>query len=141
MQKRPVALIGCGLLVLGVFAPVIQVPFAGASTYLEFGRNGTTPAGLITLFIAAGSVFAVFAQRYSLLWGTGIASLVVEGWALWRAREIISGLRANADGLRGTLADAMQLQWGWAVLAAGGIALLLAAGLAMEERKALRASG
>ena len=124
-------MIGCGLLVFGVFAPALQLPFGGAMSHfaLKCAIQAHVPfrgaayfefdAGWITLTIVAVALLAALTRVYSVLWLAGLASLGFDAWLFAK----------TYDGLGG----AEFLAWGWPVLVAGAVALLVAAGMRRKD--------
>ena len=115
--RRRTALIGCGLLAFGVFSPVMSVPLGGTVPYLALGRDGSTPVGKLTLILAGAAFLATLFPSRIVLWIAGLGSLGLE---LFVFVLISRKMGAGSD---------VQLAWGWPVLAAGGIALIVAAGM------------
>lgn len=114
MQKQPLALIGCGLLAFGVFAPAVTIPIAGEQNLLALGDR--LHSGWIMLAIAVLALGASLLRVYSFLWMTGLGSFMLGGWLFvelaQRSGEVV-----------------FQWGWGWPVMAAGAIAMLVAAGI------------
>lgn len=117
MSKQPIALIGCGLLALGVFAPAVHVPLAGAITCMGMGDGSF---GWIALLISVIALIATLSGDYAVLWLTGVASLGL--WLVVFAR------------LQDHLIRSVSFGWAWPVMAAGSIAMLIAADIDRRER-------
>lgn len=142
MQRQNTALIGCVLLAVGVYAPVVHVPMSGSMTYLEIGAGeGGFPIGKITLGIAACAFLATLARWFELLWIAGAGSLALETWTYLRIHDRIAHMKqvaseANdslAGGVMSMVSGSLRMEWGWPVLAVGGVALLAAAAMRPEK--------
>lgn len=115
MNRQPVALVGCALLALGVFAPAVNVPLTGFITYLDISIDRVASVGQIALAIAAAALIATILRCYTLLWVAGIAILLLEAWTYKQMDR--------------RLEESLRMGWAWPVIAAGAIALLIAAAM------------
>lgn len=137
MNKQTLGYVGAGLLVAGLFLPVVTLPFAGNVTLMG---NGTNFAALALLVLGGISAVLVAKDRQSDLVWTGLASaatlIYLFGRLQYNLAEMRSSMNELADnpfgGAAQTAMGAVQIQWGWLVLAAGAGILIY---LAMQARK------
>jgi hypothetical protein len=139
------ALSGSLLIVLGVFAPLVRIPFGGTPNtfdlYKAQGDVGFLWAGVFFLVLAAGSGLLAMAGRYAWLWFTGLVGLVcwVAGYMKFHsalADEIARMQLQLADkpfrGLAISMLSNIQLAWG-AFMLLLGVVLVLVSALARED--------
>jgi hypothetical protein len=72
-RKRLLGFAGATLLFIGVFTPIISLPFVGGVNYFHNGSGD----GVIVLFLACISFLLTLTNRFRGLWFTGGASLAV----------------------------------------------------------------
>ena len=130
--NKRLGLIGSAFLAIGVFLPIITVPFAGGRNFFQNGQGD----GTIVLGVAIVAAVLAVGGKVRWLWLPGGASLVVVLLAFVRMLGAISEMEsAMSRELAGTpfagigdiAMQGVQFQWGWAVLALGGL-MVLAAG-------------
>jgi hypothetical protein len=125
MTNRNLALIGAALLLVGLFTPVVSVPFVGN---VNLFNNGSNMIAIMLACLAALSAALTAKERLrDLIWSGLTASLILAyifvrlQFALSQMRESIAEqmqqnpimvLAQNAIG-------SIQLQWGWLVLVSG----------------------
>jgi len=122
---------GCLILLLGVFAPYVSVPLLGSMNYFQNGHGG----GAILILVALASAFLTVRGCFISLWASGVVTMLCLGTSFIAFRYEASQMKisASADkdnifaGLASAAAEAVQLEWGFALLLVGGILLLLAA--------------
>jgi hypothetical protein len=124
-------LAGSLVLIVGVFAPIVQVPIAGSQNYFQNGQGD----GVIVLLIGGVSLLLTFGRYFRALAATGLIALLIVGFAFFSLQTRIADMKSQMDAqlagnpFRG-LGDAMmanvQLQWGWGLLVVGAILLLIA---------------
>jgi hypothetical protein len=150
-RKQTLAILGASLQFVGVFLPIVSVPFLGTQNYFQNGKGD----GIIVLVLAVTSIVLAIARLFPGLWVTGLSSVGLLLFTLFnfinnmdRVREQMkTGISAdNPFGkLVGGLADAalnsIQLQWGWAVLMLGGILIVLAAAIRIPQGSPVLVSG
>ena len=133
MDKQKLGYAGAGLLVAGLFLPIVTMPMVGNITLMA---NGTNLAALALLALAGiSAVLVAKDQQRDLVW-PGFASALSLAYLFGRLQYNISHMRSElADGLKGNpfagmaqaAMGAVQIQWGWLVLGAGaGILVYLA---------------
>jgi hypothetical protein len=136
--RQLIGIIACCVLFVGVFAPLVSLPFMGSINYFHNGEGD----GTIVLVLAVLSLIVVLIRKYRWLWFTGVASLGMLTFTFVSFQHRMSSMRTDmssdlADnpfaGLADLAVDAVQMQWGWGVLLAGGAMLLITAG--MKERE------
>lgn len=133
MTYRNIAFAGAALLLFGLFAPIVTMPIAG--TVNLFG-NGSNPVALALLLVAiVGAGLAAKERVADILWpGAAACGIVIYSfarlqYAMAQMRDSLRELEGNPFAVFAAGAvQAVQIQWGWLVLAAGA-GLLLYAGL------------
>lgn len=139
MDKQKLGYIGAGLLVAGLFLPIVTMPIVGNITLMA---NGTNLSALALLVLAGISAILVAKDNQrDLVWPSfALAASLV--YLFVRLQYNLSHMRGEmADSLKdspfGGMAQAamgaIQIQWGWLVLGAGSGILIY---LAMQARKA-----
>lgn len=137
MNRQTLGYVGAGLLVAGLFLPVVTLPFAGNVTLMG---NGTNFAALALLVLGGISAVLVAKDRQSDLVWPGLAAaatlIYLFGRLQYNLAEMRSSMKELADNPFGGAAQAamgaVQIQWGWLVLAAGAGILIY---LAIQARK------
>lgn len=141
MTNKTIALLGAGLLFLGAFLPIVSVPIAGPITYVQNGRGD----GVIVLLLAAVTVLLAGTGRTRHVLWTGIAALAMLAFTFIRFQMKLAEMRERLAtelagnpfrGLAEAAMGAIQLQWGWAVLAAGAAMVTWAGLLERSQAKA-----
>lgn len=141
-RKRPsidaptlFGLAGAATVFVGVFTPAISVPILGNINYLSIGSG----EGVVVLVLSLISVVLVLARKRKGLFLTGGLSLAMLAFSFLNFQYRMSQGRStyNPDnpvlkGVGDALVGSIQLQWGWAVLSIGSIAILLSAVLRSE---------
>lgn len=134
-------ILGAGLLILGAFAPIFNLPVVGSVTFFKNGSE----EGYALIGCAIASIVFLLKKRYAFLWATalGASGLVALVFIIFQLQmhQVRSSLDADlADNPFRGLADAavasVQLQWGWIVLILGCATLLFATYL--KQRKPSR---
>ncbi len=133
------AVIGGLLLGLGVFLPIINIPMAGAVNYFNNGSGD----GVVVLVVALVSLGLAVRRHFHWLWTAGIGTVLFLAGTLIRLEEKLIEARHSLDiemagnpfkGMAELAANAIQIQWGWAVLFLGAGCLIAAA--AMRKSRA-----
>jgi hypothetical protein len=134
LTNRQLALGGAAVVAIGLFTPVVTLPVVGS---VNLFNNGTNVVALLVLALAG--IAAALAGRDRIadaLW-PGVAAAAVLLFAFLRLQYALSTMRAElAKSLEGNpfagmaqaAMGAVQLQWGWLVLA-GGCGLIIHAAL------------
>jgi len=137
--RQMVGLMGCVLLFIGVFMPLIRIPFIGDVNYLANGKGD----GIIILVLAVVSLFLVLSKNYKGLYFTGLASAGLMIFTFINIQSRISDMKVSMNkslagnpfrGIADAAAHAVQIQWGWAFLILGVILLLIAAAANSEVK-------
>src|SRR5437879_3537973 len=119
-------------LILGVFSPLISVPIMGAFNYFQNGKGD----GVIVLILAVLSLVLSVRRKYRGLWFSGFATAALLAFTFInfqvRLAKMKSHLKAElADnpfaGFANLTVEAVQMQWGWAILIVGTLLILAAA--------------
>lgn len=135
MDKRQLfGIIGCFVLFVGVFAPMVSVPIVGSINYFQNGKGD----GTIVMALAGLSLLAVLVRKYGWLWFTGLGTLSMIGFTFLNFQSRMSSAKADMArelegnpfrGLGDLAMQSVQMQWGWGVLLTGALMLLIAAGM------------
>ncbi len=137
--KQLLGVIGSIVLFIGIFMPIVSVPIMGNMNYFQNGKGD----GTIVLVLAGISLILVLAKKYNGLWFTGLGSLGIMLFTFINFQTKMSQAKADMEaqlagnpfrGLADMAMQAVQLQWGWAVLIVGA-ALVIAAAAMKEETK------
>ncbi len=122
-----VALFGAAATAGGVFCPIVSAPNLGAVNYFSSGHGeavvllGLSLAVAVCVILGAYGVLAVVACLEFGVLGFGLARLI-------RTRDAMAE-DAAADGagrVAAAVVEAVQIEWGWAVMLAGVAAALSA---------------
>ncbi|MFH0921530.1 MAG: hypothetical protein V1913_14355 [Fibrobacterota bacterium] len=134
-------IVGSLLLSLGVFSPIAKAPFKGTVTLLRADREF---AAYILVFAAVAFVLSL-RKRCAWLVVPGVSALAVLAAAMFnfyrQLTEATRGFRGIGHGalehsVQNAVLDSVQWRWG-GILLAGGIALILAAGIAASTHPPL----
>ncbi|NLV42268.1 MAG: hypothetical protein GXY15_13735 [Candidatus Hydrogenedentes bacterium] len=118
--RQIVGMIGAVVLFLGVFAPVERVGELGG---ISFVGVWVLPGTLVLLLAAATLGLALWGKMRWLWLTGGLCALMLPATYFLRRAEIVK------------LGATMPLEWGWIVMGAGVLVILVAAGLhEWEER-------
>lgn len=138
-QRRQLfGIIGSILLFIGVFTPLISLPFVGSINYFQNGRGD----GVIIFVLAVISLFMTLARKYGGLWITGFGSLAVMTFTFVNFQIRMSEMQDEMQtefagnpfrGIADVAVQSIQIQWGWAVLIIGA-GFLIAAVAISDER-------
>ena len=133
-RKRLLGFAGSVISFIGVFTPIVNLPFVGGVNYFHNGSGD----GVIVLFLACISFFLTLTNRFRGLWFTGGASLALMLFTFvsfqTRLSQVKSDMKTQLAGnpFRGIADVAMQsvqLEWGWAVLVVGAGLVVASAAL------------
>jgi len=124
ISHKNMIFLGAALLVAGLFAPIVTIPIIGSVNL--FG-NGGNLAGLILMAFAALSAGLALKDRQADAIWPGAAACGVVIYCFGRLQFGMAEMRNSLKELEGNpfagLAEgamgAVQIQWGWLVLAAG----------------------
>lgn len=131
MNRQTLGVVGSIVLLIGVFTPVVSLPVVGQQNLFQNGRGD----GMFLLLLALVAMLATFAKRFRWVLVTGVLALAFIAFNFWLMQSRISSMRAELErdlagnpfrGLGDMMLQAVQIQWGWIVLAAGGILLVIA---------------
>ncbi|MDR0653548.1 MAG: DUF4339 domain-containing protein [Synergistaceae bacterium] len=135
-KKQIVGLVGSFFLFVGVFLPLVHVPFVGGLNYLRRDE------GKIIIVFTVISIILILKKKYKGLWLTGFGSLGLILFTFSSFQSMISDMKS--DMLRESagnpfvglaaeaIAAAVPLGWGWAVLFAGAALVILAAAMRQD---------
>jgi hypothetical protein len=142
MTNRNLALGGAALLIVGLFCPIVTLPFLGNVNLFNDGSN-LVALSILALAVISGAM-AVNTREKDVFW-PGIAAGVVLAYQFATLQYRLSQMRSNMADLEGNpfagvakaAAGTVQLQWGWLILALG-VGLLIYA--SVKERRAAEQS-
>ena len=123
-KRQIVGFVGCLLMLLGIFLPVVSFPLVGSMNYVHNGNEGAIAIGIL---VAISLVF-IWLRKFSALWFTSTGALGTITFSLlmlvFQIATMKAELQKNADGnpfagLGELAVQGIQIQWGWAVLFIG----------------------
>lgn len=141
-EPKSLGMIGGAVLAIGCFMPILSVPIMGNMTYVQ---NGGGDGVLVLVAAATGAFFSHKESRKGMLISGFIAAAIML-FTLINIQVKISEMKAELakpaegmpagmenmfSGLGEALAQSVQMQWGWAILAIG-VGMLLYAGFKTE---------
>lgn len=138
MTSKGFAFAGAAALVVGLFTPIVTLPFLGT---VNLFNNGTNVVALVLLALAAiAAGLALKDREADVIWPGATAAIVLIyhflklQYTLSQMRESMTkSLEGNPfAGIAQTAMSSVQLQWGWIVLALGA-GLLIYAGLTAKK--------
>ena len=110
-------------LIIGVFAPLMSVPFAGSINYFQGGEGD----GIIVLTLAGISLALVFMNQTGYLYITSAASAALIFFTFYNIRRNLGAGSQDLGGFGDLARGMIQYQWGWAFLIIGVILLFISA--------------
>lgn len=148
-NKRQVAsFAGAALLLVGLFTPLVGVPFFSVNYYSLTQFSSLASLGFFLLLLCGVSAILLAAtKRYSLLRWPGLASLLMLAYTFYVISSKITEAKTQMQKSMASVPDAannqfkemgtafmgmIQMQWGWGVLGAGAV-LLIVAGMMRDE--------
>jgi hypothetical protein len=140
MNTRNLGFIGAALLTAGLFAPIVTVPILGN---INLFSNGSNLIGIDLLVLAIVAAVLVAKDRLrDVIWpGIAAAGIVLYefGALQYRLSQMRESLSKNLQGnpfagLAQGAANAVQVQWGWLILAAGA-GLLVYVGISSPKEE------
>jgi hypothetical protein len=139
MDKRNIVYAGAALLLAGLFCPILSMPLLGSISL--FG-NGTNILAILLILLGGGCVALAVMGRLKEVVYPAVATALLVAYAFGRMEFMLAGLRKSMAeslkdnpfaGLAQAPMAAVQIQWGWVVLAAGAAALVYAAVTARRQ--------
>lgn len=124
-RRQKLGYTGSALLLVGAFLPLVSLPIVGNISYMRGGQGD----GILIVILAAASFWIVAKEAYRGLWLTGAISLCIIGFTFFRFQRAMSGLQDSMtdNPIGAVIGNMFQLQWGWVVLVAGAVLLLVCA--------------
>jgi hypothetical protein len=116
--------VGSIILFIGVFTPIVSLPIVGNINFFNNGKSD----GVIILFMAILSLMLVLIRKYKLLLISGAFTLSILFYTFMKLQVATSAAKSSLDSnFKGTIfnglgemaANAIQIQWGWALLIVG----------------------
>jgi len=130
--KQGVGILGAGVILVGSFLPLVSVPLYGSMNYFRNGKGD----GVVVVILAVLSLGAVLFKKYLMPLISGAVTLAMLAYSYWSLAAKISETKISMakdmagnpfGGLAMATVDAVQLQWGWAVLIIGALLLISSA--------------
>jgi uncharacterized membrane protein len=129
-KQQIIGLLGCLILLVGLFVPIIEVPALGKVHYFRFSDHNAK----FLLGLVAVSAVLVFIRRLKMLSITGglafaliIANFIAVGrWVRAEDAKVGGGFHSVLRGADHGAQHYYQLQWGWAVMIIGALLLIVA---------------
>lgn len=136
MHSRILGIIGAILLIVGIFCPIVSVFGFNLSYFDSFRMNSGAVDGLIIAGLGVISLVIALLNKTRILIATGIIALGVMAIDFFNFKSKMSEASSTGNSeLSSALANAVQLQWGWAVLLLGAL-LLIVAGILKKSASA-----
>lgn len=138
MTNKNLAFGGAGALVVGLFTPIVTLPFLGT---INLFNNGTNITALVLLALAAIAGGLTLKDREADVIWPGVAAAVILLYRFLELQYRLSSMRGEMAksmkdnpfaGIAQTAMSSVQLQWGWIVLAVGA-GLLIYAGVTAKK--------
>jgi hypothetical protein len=134
MLGRILGLVGSLLLVLGVGAPLVQLPFVGSLSYATIDRRGAVVLAMLGILGMIGSI--VRRRIVSLIVAGAAAAMLCMSYVAFH-----HATSASSNGLSGvvasTLMAAIRFDWGILVLVAAIISVAASAFVTPEWSRAI----
>lgn len=140
-NSKVIALVGAGMLAIGTFLPLVRVPKMGTISYIG---NGSGDGVIVLVLAAVAAGLALLGRVKHVVW-PGLLSLALIAFTYFglqsRLSEARLKIRAEAGednpfgGLAEAATNAIQLEFGWAVLVFGAL-IVIAAGVLAWRRPA-----
>jgi hypothetical protein len=119
-----IAALAALIMILGVFLPVVKAPIIGSINYFQNGQGDGTYIIILSL------ISALIGFEGKRLWNLfpGILITIILIYFFYNVRHSVAAMKQTAgDGLFGglaaTMADTIQIQFGWFLMLLGNIAL------------------
>jgi hypothetical protein len=131
-KRQILGFVGCVLMVVGIFLPVLSFPLVGSTNYFQNGNEGAIAVGIL----AAVSLVLIWLTKFSALWFTGTGALGTVAFSFLMLVFRISAMKAEMQkdldgnpfaGIGALAMQGIQIQWGWAVLIIGATLVVLTA--------------
>jgi hypothetical protein len=147
-KRQIAAFAGAALLLVGLFTPLVGVPFFSVNYYTLTQFSSLAGLGFFLLLLCGvASILLAATKRFALLRWPGLASLLMLTYTFYlissKITEAKTHVEKNLSNMPGTpnaqlkemgtaFMSMIQMQWGWGVLGAGAV-LLLVAGMMKDE--------
>ncbi len=147
-KRQVAAFVGAALLLVGLFTPLVGVPFFSVNYYTLTQFSSLAGLGFFLLLVCGVvSVLLAATRRCALLRWPGLAALLMLTFTFYTIGSKISEAKTHVEknmaSMPGTqnaqlkqmstaFMSMIQMQWGWGVLGAGAI-LVIIAGMMKDE--------
>lgn len=143
MTKRNLAFAGAGALTIGLFLPIVTMPFIGTVNLFNNGTNWIA-LGLLALAVAAAMLALQNREGEVLFPGIGATGALIYKFAMLQysigqmRSSVANELKDNPfAAIAQSAVGAVQIQWGWLVLALGAGLLVYVGYTARKEAEGL----
>jgi hypothetical protein len=133
-NKQLVNIFGAALVTVGVFSPLVVVPFLGAITFAA-QRQGEG-----FLLLGAALVSVIFALAAKVYWPSVIAGLIVVVDVVCTLANMLSlmgAMQSNSNPFVKAFSGGLSPSWGFALLFIGAFMLIASAFLKDEEEQTI----
>jgi len=120
--RQILGIVGAIVLFIGVFTPIVSIPFMGNMNYFQNGKGD----GVIVIILAILSLVAVLIKKDVILFFSSLGCLGILTFTFVHFKIGMIRMVANASssdnmfaGLAQLATQSVQLQWGWALLVVG----------------------
>lgn len=147
-KRQIAAFAGAPLLLIGLFTPLVGLPFFTLNYYSLSQISSLAGLGFFLLLLCGvGAIVLAAKQRYGVLRWPGLAALLIIAYTFFTIQSKLSEARAEMSknmastpemagspfkGVGDAFMSMIQMQWGWCVLTVGAV-LLIVAGMMRDE--------
>ncbi|NLD95166.1 MAG: hypothetical protein GX639_21155 [Fibrobacter sp.] len=126
-----VGFIGSILLIISVFAPVVNKPFGGDMSFIEKWSS----AGVFLLMLGFSTGIITFFRKVKLLWLPAILATLILFYHLFILNGQIDDFTLGNDFFKASFKSVYSTQWGWFPLFVSIAVLFAAIALDWGRRK------
>lgn len=147
-KRQIISFVGAALLLVGLFTPLVGVPFFTLNYYSLSQFSSLAALGFfLVLLCGVGAIVLAAMKHYDTLKWPGLAAMLIIAYTFYYISSGISTAKAEMaknmanmpdgqespfKGMGDAFMSMIQMQWGWGVLAAGAV-LMIVAGLMKDD--------